>query len=220
MGGHTHVNAAGIRGMASITGAIILALYGFDNSLQFIWYSLTRQIGISVVRSSNHSFWFLKKEECWKRCSSNEYLANKFNNSSLISALTMQSHIALVVLALTACQVFSAPSRGGRFFHGRRPHSDNSGRIESHESRPHFRWRHKVGNCAYIWSIKIKPSVQDNRTGFIVENIRNISLLYISSFNVSQVSPQLSCGDICQIWTWYSIGDQYFYNSENWDNLA
>ena len=26
--------------------------------------------------------------------------------------------------------------------------------------------------------------------------------------------PQLNCGDTCQVWAWYDIGNQYFDNYE------
>ena len=32
------------------------------------------------------------------------------------------------------------------------------------------------------------------------------------------MSPQPSCGDICQIWTWYSIVNQCFRNWQKWEN--
>ena len=32
--------------------------------------------------------------------------------------------------------------------------------------------------------------------------------------NIWQLSLQLSCGNTCQIWKWYSIGKQYFDNDE------
>ena len=32
--------------------------------------------------------------------------------------------------------------------------------------------------------------------------------------HIWQVSPQLSCGDTCQIWMWYSIANMYFANAE------
>ena len=32
------------------------------------------------------------------------------------------------------------------------------------------------------------------------------------------MSPQLSCGNTCQIWTWYSIGNQCFDNGEKSGN--
>ena len=40
----------------------------------------------------------------------------------------------------------------------------------------------------------------------------------LNLFHIWQVSPQLSCGDTCQIWTWYSIAHMYFDDVENWEN--
>ena len=34
-------------------------------------------------------------------------------------------------------------------------------------------------------------------------------------FHIWRVSPQLSCGDTYQIWTWYSISNKCFDNGEN-----
>ena len=39
-----------------------------------------------------------------------------------------------------------------------------------------------------------------------------------SHFHIWQVSPQLSCGDTCQIWMWCSICNQCFDNNENQEN--
>ena len=36
--------------------------------------------------------------------------------------------------------------------------------------------------------------------------------------HIWQMSPQLSVGDICQIWPWYSIPDQCFDNIEKWES--
>ena len=49
-----------------------------------------------------------------------------------------------------------------------------------------------------------------------------ISVEYKSdNFNhvhICQVSPQMSCGDTCQIWTWYHTGNHCFDHSEKWEN--
>ena len=26
------------------------------------------------------------------------------------------------------------------------------------------------------------------------------------------------CHDTCEMWTWYTIGDQAYYNNKNWEN--
>ena len=36
----------------------------------------------------------------------------------------------------------------------------------------------------------------------------------LNHIHIWQMSPPLSCGDICQIWTWHSICSQYFDNFE------
>ena len=36
----------------------------------------------------------------------------------------------------------------------------------------------------------------------------------LNHINIWQMSPQLSCGDACQIWMWYSIDNQCFDNSK------
>ena len=36
--------------------------------------------------------------------------------------------------------------------------------------------------------------------------------------HICQVSPQLSWGDTCQIWTWYHTGNHCFDHSEKWEN--
>ena len=41
---------------------------------------------------------------------------------------------------------------------------------------------------------------------------------YLHQIHIWQVSPQLSCGDTCQIWTWYSIGNQCCDNGEKSGN--
>ena len=66
-----------------------------------------------------------------------------------IAALTMYLHIALVLLALTVCHVFAAPShRDSQPFH--EGHSnDNTPR--DRESHPHFRWKHKVSGWYNYW---------------------------------------------------------------------
>ena len=67
----------------------------------------------------------------------------------------MYFRTALVALVLTACQVLTAPSRrghGGGQVHEWHHNGDHSGNMDSHESRPHFRWRPKVGGkvrCHY-----------------------------------------------------------------------
>ena len=36
---------------------------------------------------------------------------------------------------------------------------------------------------------------------------------YLNHFHTGRVSPQLGCGNTCQIWTWYSIGHRCFGKS-------
>ena len=43
-------------------------------------------------------------------------------------------------------------------------------------------------------------------------------LYYLHHIHIWQVSPQLSCGNTCQIWTWYLIGNQCFGNGEKSGN--
>ena len=49
---------------------------------------------------------------------------------------------------------------------------------------------------------------------------RYMSLIFrdLHHVHIGQVSPQLSCGNHCQIWTWYSIGNQCFDNVEKSGN--
>ena len=37
---------------------------------------------------------------------------------------------------------------------------------------------------------------------------------YLHHIHIWQVSPQLSCGNTCQIWTWYTIANMYFGDAE------
>ena len=37
---------------------------------------------------------------------------------------------------------------------------------------------------------------------------------YLHHIHIWQVSPQLSCGNTCQIWTWYTIASMYFGDAE------
>ena len=41
---------------------------------------------------------------------------------------------------------------------------------------------------------------------------------YSNHIRFWQMSPQLSCGDTCQIWTWYSIANDSFDISKNSEN--
>ena len=38
---------------------------------------------------------------------------------------------------------------------------------------------------------------------------------YLHHIHIWQVSPQLSCGNTCQIWTWYTIANMNFGDAEN-----
>ena len=44
--------------------------------------------------------------------------------------------------------------------------------------------------------------------------LQNYLLCSLNHFHIWQVSPQLGCGDTCQIWTWYSISNPCFDNRE------
>ena len=41
----------------------------------------------------------------------------------------------------------------------------------------------------------------------------------LNLIHIWKVSPQLSCGDTCQIWTWYSIANMYFDDVEKLGKL-
>ena len=59
----------------------------------------------------------------------------------LIPAPTMRPHIAMVILALTACQVLAVPSRGAKFFNSW--FSDHK-HTEDEEPHPHLHWIPRV----------------------------------------------------------------------------
>ena len=42
----------------------------------------------------------------------------------------------------------------------------------------------------------------------------SISWESLNHIHIWQVSPQLCCSDICQIWMWHSIGNQPFHNEQ------
>ena len=37
----------------------------------------------------------------------------------------------------------------------------------------------------------------------------------LNGFHILRVWPQLDCGNTCQIWTWYSLGNQFIDEGEN-----
>ena len=65
-----------------------------------------------------------------------------------------------------------------------------------------------------------KPGVGVTKLRSLISPLAKFSILskylldYLHHIHIWQVSPQLSCGNTCQIWTWYTIANMYFGDAE------
>ena len=74
-------------------------------------------------------------------------------------------------------------------------------------------------NVDCIWWIIIIHQKQF-ALGLLKSSFVNFSIrIFPICIYIWQVSPQLSCGDTCQIWMWYSISNHRFNNSEKLEQL-
>ena len=78
-----------------------------------------------------------------------------------------------------------------------------------------------------IYTLDLSMIVVDGQLGLVLLKLRSLIsplgtfsvlqkhvLEYSNHIHIRQKSPQLGCSDICQIWTWQSIGNQHFDHSE------
>ena len=63
--------------------------------------------------------------------------------------------------------------------------------------------------------LKLRSLISPFREILISQNCRFNTHNHV---HICQVSPQLSCGDTCQIWTWYRIGNCCFITLKNFEN--
>ena len=92
-----------------------------------------------------------------------------------------------------------------------------------------FQWEQKSSICKWIPLIprRFKTPLKIAVLGWgllrlrsLISPLREILILQkysLDTYNhvhICQVSPQLSCGDTCQRWTWYHSGNHCFHHSE------
>ena len=83
-----------------------------------------------------------------------------------------------------------------------------------------FAW--VIASCMFITKLQgSSPGVGVTKAPFLNFSVSKIfdpvkyMLDYLHHIHIWLVSPQLSCGNTCQIWTWYTIANMYFGDPEN-----